>query len=525
MSKLLSDERRWVVNFALIVVVFTSLPYLIGFFRQNETWHFVGFFFGVEDGNSYIAKMLSGAVGSWLFRSPYSAYPQNGFFAFFLYILLGKLTSSPGQHEQLIALFQLFRLVAAGFMIAATYDFVSIFIESINYRRWITVIATLGGGLGFLSIFGLSWLWKNNLPLEFYSPETFGFLSLFGLPHLAFGRSMLLWGFCSFFNGGNDRNNNYLTGILWSISGLMQPVNILLGWSVLGTYCIINVLGGIKKFHNNNTPWKESISDIRKVLLTIIITAPIVVYNIYSFSFDPYLKIWAQQNIILSPPITDYLLAYGLLLPIIIIGLPKLLQSRQKRTLFLLGWLLLVPFLVYFPVNLQRRLSEGSWVAVCILAIQIVSSLSKKWQSVVNLLLITSLFSSLILLSGGIYSVWGQNIPIYRKASEVDAFNFLAETALPNEVVLADFNVSNALPAWAPVKVIIGHGPESIHLSELKELVDISIQKHPNHTVLEKLMTDFNIRYIIDCNSKNERMLAPQFPVIFENEACIIFSP
>ena len=53
-----------------------------GFWLQGSDWRFTGFFIGVEDGNSYIAKMLSGTAGNWIFRTPYTAYPQNGFLAF-----------------------------------------------------------------------------------------------------------------------------------------------------------------------------------------------------------------------------------------------------------------------------------------------------------------------------------------------------------------------------------------------------------------------------------------------------------
>ena len=52
-------ELRHVLIPALVLLGLTSLPYLIGYFRQGTDWRFTGFFLGVEDGNSYIAKMLS----------------------------------------------------------------------------------------------------------------------------------------------------------------------------------------------------------------------------------------------------------------------------------------------------------------------------------------------------------------------------------------------------------------------------------------------------------------------------------
>jgi hypothetical protein len=88
------QEKRWVLIFAIIVMGITSIPYLYGFFRQGSDWYFTGFVFGVEDGNSYIAKMLSGSFGDWLFKTPYTNFQQVGFLAFLPYILLGKISSA-----------------------------------------------------------------------------------------------------------------------------------------------------------------------------------------------------------------------------------------------------------------------------------------------------------------------------------------------------------------------------------------------------------------------------------------------
>jgi hypothetical protein len=524
MSNPTISERKWLVIFATLVVIITSLPYLIGFYRQNEIWRFSGFFFGVEDGNSYIAKMLSGATGSWLFRSPYSAFPQKGFLAFFPYLLLGKLTSQPGQHEQLIGLFQLFRITGSFLMITATYDFISIFIAKVDYRRWAIILATLGGGLGWLSIFGLSNLWQNNLPLEFYSPETFGFLSIYGLPHLAFGRALLLWGFC-FFLKGLDRNRlSYLPGILWSISGLFQPINILVGWSVLGAFYLLSVINSIIEFSFKKIESLNGIRGFRQAVLTIFISSPLIIYNIYSFTFDPYLKQWAEQNLVLSPPIKDYFLAYGILIPGIIVGGLKLLKDGNNTKFLIFGWVLLTPIMVNFPVNFQRRLAEGSWVSICILACFALNLTSIRWQIFFKVLFCCALISSVILISGGILSVWKPSHPIYNSISQIEIFKYLSETAIPNEVVLAKYEISNALPAWAPVRVITGHGSESILLPTISELIESSIKRYPNDEIINQLISDFKVNYIVDCNSKEQQMETKIINVIFENGMCKVYS-
>src|SRR3990172_3201787 len=85
-------EWLWVIVVAAIIMALTTVPYIIGAMRSNDEWRFSGFVFGVEDGNSYLAKMQLGAHGEWLFQLPYAFedHPKSLFFP--LHILLGKLT-------------------------------------------------------------------------------------------------------------------------------------------------------------------------------------------------------------------------------------------------------------------------------------------------------------------------------------------------------------------------------------------------------------------------------------------------
>ena len=164
------SDRRWIWGFALLVMGFTTLPYLLGYARQGEDWVYSGFLFGVEDGHSYIGKMLRGSQGEWLFRTPYTPFLQGGVFMYFPYLLLGKLAAPPGQHEQLVALYHLFRLVGGIALVFSTYDFLAIFLHDRDMRRFGTALVNLGGGLGWMSAVGVSGLWGGDMPLDFYSP-------------------------------------------------------------------------------------------------------------------------------------------------------------------------------------------------------------------------------------------------------------------------------------------------------------------------------------------------------------------
>src|SRR5512141_1872291 len=122
-------EKQWIVWFGAIFMLITSIPYLVAYARQGNDWRFTGAILGIEDSNSYFADIGSGAAGAWLFRTPYTAYPQSGSLVFLPYLLLGKLASGPHLHDQIVILFHLLRCAAGMLAVWATYDFIAYFIE------------------------------------------------------------------------------------------------------------------------------------------------------------------------------------------------------------------------------------------------------------------------------------------------------------------------------------------------------------------------------------------------------------
>ena len=494
-----AKERKWIWILSLIVLAATTLPYLIGYWTQGSHWVFNGFVFGVEDGNSYIAKMLEGASGDWMFRTPYTAYPQTGAFAFFPYLLLGKLSAGAAQHAQLVFLFQFFRWVGGFLLIFATYDFAALFLKKISNRRLATALVILGGGLGWLSVLGLSFLWQGRIPLEFYSPETYGFLSLLGLPHLEVARACLLWGIKGYLVNLDDFSipRAAKNGGLWLVMGLFQPLTVLIGWIVIG--CHVLITGILKNW--KSLKLRCLIRSHQKPLITfvimVLVSSPIVIYTLISFQVDPFLRGWTDQNLILSPPIGDYLLAFLNILPLSIAGIVVVVKSWKWDAALLVIWLLIFPVLAYAPYNLQRRLPEAIWVAIVILGLIYIEEKLVSRQKLVRAWLMTAFLSSLLFFVGAILTVTKPDAPLFATTPEIDAFTALKTTALKNDVVLASFNIANELPAWLPVRTVVGHGPESINSIILIPRVEAFFKDSTPDNDRLSLIKEFDIKYII----------------------------
>jgi len=60
-------EKKVLILFWIFTAAITSLPYLLGWVLAGDNSSYTGLLLAAEDGNSYLAKMLSGANGAWLF--------------------------------------------------------------------------------------------------------------------------------------------------------------------------------------------------------------------------------------------------------------------------------------------------------------------------------------------------------------------------------------------------------------------------------------------------------------------------
>jgi hypothetical protein len=526
-------DKKWLISLAIFLIIITTIPYLIGYFIEGSGWKFTGFLFGVEDGNSYIAKMLNGANGDWLFRTPYTAMEQAGFVAFLPFILLGKLTSQPGQHDQLVAIYHIFRWVGIFLFVFASYDFISLFLEKTSYKKAAVLIVTCGGGLGWLYFVGLQPLWGENLPLEFYSPESFGFLEIFGLPHLAVARALLLWGLVTYLRdpfSAWDRKKILIAGLIWFSIGFFQPLTISIGWLLISAHLAV---GWIIQFVQKRTNKKTAIGEWKEYFRRGVIIAGSsfvwVLYNGIVFLNDPFAKIWMGQNYLPSPPVLSYLLAYVWMMPFVLIGIVDLIKKGKSQDIFLIIWVFLLPILAYAPVNVQRRLPEGYWLAIVIIAMIGLIKIAAERKKVLSLVVVPTFLSSLIFISGSTLTVLHPGLPAFIPRSEVDCYKKMNELIKSKDVVLASKITSNSLPAWANVRTLIGHGPESALKEEIEPQVDKFLKGLMTSQEQMKFLDEYRVKFLFwgineqkigDWNPASDRLLK----LSYDGSGCRIYS-
>jgi len=479
-------EWRWVAAISFFILAFTCLPYLLGWgvaAASDTGLTFGGFVIGVEDGNSYLAKMAQGARGHWLFHIVYTSESHDGALLLLFYILLGKLAALlPGAGAdlplRLIWAYHLARLVCGAGLLAMIYRFVAEFLPTVGLRRLAWLMIALGGGLGWLLLALDMGDWLGSPPLDLILPEGFTFLTIFLLPHIALGRTLLLGGVLIWLEGAKKlassesrkRRTALWAGVLWLGMGMIVPFYPLVaGMVVGGTLLAWGLLG--RRF-----PGRE----VTFSLLAGVILSPVVLYSAWVFTTNPVMAGWAKQNLILSPPLPHYLVAY--LLPALLAAAGVLWVWRErpdKKYWLLVAWLLVVPPLLYAPFNFQRRLIEGYQVPLCTLAAlgagrviwPRLRSRFPRPRLLAAALLLFLFPSSLMLVAGSSLAATAAQAPIYHSSPELGVAAWLADHASEGDLLLSGYSAGNFMPAWAPVRVYYGHGSETVDLRIKEENV------------------------------------------------------
>jgi hypothetical protein len=512
-----AHEWRWAVAASALVMAVTCVPYAVAGLRPEAGWHFSGFLIALDDGNSYIGKMALGARGDWLFHLFYTTEPHAGLLAFWFHLLLGKLAvliDRPGDpialHDRLVNWYHGARLVCGIGLMVVSYRFCAEFLRLRWQRRLAFVLVALGGGLGWL----LAAVSFPRLPLEFYSPEAFTFLDLYTLPHLAAARACLLLGLLAYLPASTARRGSPLSpgrwssglwpaarrglagGLMWLLLGFIQPLYLIVAYGVLAA-------------HQAALWWLRRASPAAAITSGVMVglSSPMAIYTALAFRGDAILAQWQRQNLILSPPPFDYLAAWGVWLVPAAIAVIQIIRRgrcaagpRHLGRWLLLAWLGVAALLVYAPYNLQRRFAEGVHVPlVCLGVLGLTTGIRRRARRrwLAGVMMALSLPSTAMLILGGLTVAQRLAEPVFVPADKIAILRWLGTQAEPGSAVLASHQTGNELPAYAPVRAYLGHGPETAFHDRKAAEVDAFFGDQGNDGIRQALLAAAGIRYIV----------------------------
>jgi hypothetical protein len=394
----------------------------------------------------------------------------------------------------LVVAYHLARVVNGLALLFVAYFFVSLFGLDRSARRTAFLLIGLSSGLGWLAVlFGV-------FAPDLWVPEAITFYSILANPHfpLAVALMLLTFAFVTVPLQAESEDSqlsigkgSILAGLSSLLLGVVQPFCVITVYSVLGGYFVLRLLA------EKRPPWSE----ILRGMVAGAVTAPIVAYDYYVYTFNPVLSAWSEQNVTPSPPPREFAIAYGFVLALAVGGAVLAIRRRSKADLFLLAWGIVNGLLLYAPFSLQRRLVTGLHIPLCVLAATALSRYVRPRFSparravILGAIIVLTMPSNLFVLMVSMGGAAQHDPRLYLYRDEVEAMTWLQENTQPTDIVLASPTTSLFIPAWTGNRVLYGHPFETIEAKKKRALVETFYQTQ-KESVRRGVIEDYHITYV-----------------------------
>jgi hypothetical protein len=222
-----------------------------------------------------------------------------------------------------------------------------------------------------------------------------------------------------------------------------------------------------------------------------------VIYSAWIFTSDPVYGAWAAQNRITSPHPLHYLVAYGMLLALAAFGVRDIWCDSEWGWLAA-SWVVVIPLLVYLPVNVQLRLTTGVQVPLALLAAHGAVRLwrgGRRWLTISFLAPMTPTVCLLIVSS----TVWvmGRPFPSFRDTSEIAALDWLAARSRNDTVILTAYDSGAYLPARVNARVLVGHDLEAKDAEKKRALVERFFDTGEDDAWRQQFLAHYSVGFVL----------------------------
>jgi hypothetical protein len=473
------------------LALLTLIPYILAVSLAEPERIFSGFLINPIDGFSYLAKMRQGAEGNWLFLLPYTAEPGKGSLIFLYFLFLGQLTQWTG--IEAISLYHIIRMLAATGMFITAYVLISHFIVSKRLRWCAFSLVLLGAGLGWI---GLPF---NILASDLWIVESIPFQTAYANAHFPLATILFLALMILILSDHPPHWRRRISALCLSmLLSLIQPFSLIALFAILFFWILWETwiqVSPIKKFN-----WKSELGEKWIVFgMMILGAAPIILYDFWLTVSHPQIAAWNTQNKTPSPPVIEFILGFGAVLFLAVLGVITKNFRVKSTDRFLLTWFVVQAVLIYAPFGLQRRFSHGLYFALVPLAVITLERMIKEPKRMMLafvVLLIISMPSILIVVGSGLFGVANQDPAVVLHPSEKEAYDWLVQYAEPDRLVLAGPRAGNRIPAYANLRVLYGHPFETIDSENQLVLVKNAYSNDLSEEDALTLIQDQQISYI-----------------------------
>jgi hypothetical protein len=477
-------ERKLVFFVVCGAIALSMLPYLYGASMAGNDHVYLWMNpIGSADTNVYFSFLQQVMHGSVFLENLHTAEPQHGSIFHPLWLVLGWIA---GLFRITPALaFHAARVVLGVVFLLYLHYFFSFFFSDARKRGVALVLAAFSAGVGvFFSLNVSSWNPISVmllLPSDQWISESNTFLTLLHSPLFILSQLLLLIIFRSFLSPEPDRRRfSLLLGAMFLLV-LIHPYDLFTIAAVCTAFVVVRMV---------RDRWfspQDLRCSIQRLAGMALVSLPPLLSFWVSARIEPAIGGWVRQNVTTSPLPHCYILGYGFVLAFAVAGFFLLRRSRTPFHLFALTWVVTSFLLLYIPIQINRRMSNGLHLVLVIFAAYGCDALwrwlaSRRWRGELRRHVAFSFiafpiafglfFSTLTTVTKAIY--WEQDKKtsiFYLRKTVAKGMDWLSTHAARSDVILAHSYNGNIIPARTGLHVYIGHGHQTVEWEEKRELV------------------------------------------------------
>jgi len=470
-----SIERKRLLLFSLLVVLLTMLPIVIGYSVQTSQMRFNGAAFGWADFAVRITSIRAGMQNTWRYTFFFTPLPQQGYYIKLFFQTLGQVgkffTNSP------LAIFYTSLAVFNFIACQMIYRLIAEFFSQSKYRTLAFLMAIFGSGLGWLVSIAQLLPKTGPFAIDFWLYDAFPYLGMTCCPNYSAILTGQLGFIVLFLKYRRQPKSTHL--VVMAILGLMlqaiQPFSPLIPFIVLGGILLGDWIT-TQQFPQKNT---------LALGLVGIAQLPLLTYNFWVVSNDPFWKVYSSQAFTETPPPAYLLLGFFWFWLLLSPGLlrPKIFFTPER--IGLLAWVILVLLLVYVPWPMQRRILASYTLPLAILASLVIREQFSPWLShrldlkkehknflLVPLVVLVGFTNLYILFVHTTYQLPALQKTYYHPASIARAISWMEQHTDPTSVMLSTSDTAFLAAVQIGQRVFVAHPDEtanySLRVSQMK---------------------------------------------------------
>lgn len=490
------------MGWSLFTLLLTFAPFVWAYYVQPSNGRFMGLLWNALDGNVYLSKMEAGRRGEWLFHLTFTSEEHPGILVYMHYYLLGKLAGLVSLPN--IMVYHLARLAGGALLLWASWRFICRYFSEGRMRRTAFLLVCFGSGLGWL--IGPLGFKEPNTSTDLWVAESLTFFSILSQPHYSFATALLLFGLMWLQDGWEATNQK----AAWQAYAKAAGCGFLLGWVHPFLVITLGVTSGLYLLRltiaTRHIPWRDWLG----LIAVGVVSIPMPIYIYLVTSSNAIYRGWMGQNQTYSPLPIFFMLGYGLLFGLAVVGgwwaERRSPASNRSRWQFITTWVVGTALLLYVPLNFQRRFVEGLHLPIVLLTTAGFYYLVRGWRPAIQarranqFVILTSLSTFLVLgtFFGNIYARGGNGDfhPLYLYGEEVSAMNWLKANSSLTDTVIAGPITGSYIPAFAGNRTFYGHDLETINRAQKIELLRQFFQFKMTHDEMIAFAREYGIRYV-----------------------------